>query len=791
APGNAAEIEARRLAVELTRHLTRDAPDFSEATVSEVALETAYARQRDWAGELIPQGLTRAPCDLPLEACCNDVATLYRTCMEHGATCTEETPRTLDAEEDFVVQSGEAEIPGAAFSLRPFHDPKLALTLTAMDLVTPDFLPLREQCDVLVAGGGTAGANTALAALSKDAKTVLMEANADLGGTQTLGMVASYFHGYKGGWTERQEQQLATFNDNLHNGRKGARWATKLLFYDRSADEAGATCLFHCTVCGALVENGQVSGLIGADASGLFRVLAKVTVDATGDGDAAVFCGAQATFGCPRTGNVQDYSQWSKGKGGTWGTTSKNLDLDVIDQRFLSENLRGVRIAHSKGFDYDFVPMLTVREGRHIVGEYTLDMVDILEGRIFADGIAEAQTTWDPHGISSSWLGRLGFLPVHCDLFYVQIPYRACVPKGLSGLLVTAKAISATVDAACFCRMAADVQNLGWATGLAAAEAAARHGGDVRAIDIEALHCHLAEMGIVRSDDPPRAKVVGTPAERVKRLAGGDETALLDVAVLPSGQALPQLRIAFDDPNSDRANVARALAWFGDASGATILRETLADLAFHESALYDDTHPHKEGNPRAGIVDEADDYWRVNQLLTLLGRLGDQAAAPQVASIIERTSAGGKPLRELNKYIAGRIDMQRVPHFDRLLCIAFCVERLGTTGLAAPMEWLLDREWIGGQSTRGDEDAAGPLYHSALAEVKLAAAAARCGSRKGLERLVQYLDDLHEILSAFAHQELAAVTDVDFGRDADAWTEWLATQITLPCAPLKGEQPVF
>ncbi len=787
---NGAEIEARRLAVEASRFLIGNVEGFERSHVFEIAGETIRDRP-SLAGtdHTLPAGILRFTGHLPAQATCRDLRQVREEAAEIAGRCAQASPPGEPTGGDAHLHSGESTIPLTAFTTAALPDPKLGLNLTALEMDRPDLLPLRQDCDVLVAGAGTAGANAALAALGAGAKTVVMEANTDLGGTQTVGMVASYYHGYRGGYTEWQEERLEAFSDYLQPNGHALRRTTKMLFYSRQIAEAGGQCLLDCKVCGGVVRQEKVRGLIGADADGVFRVEAKVTVDATGDGDAARFCGARTFFGDPRNGNAQDCSQWSKGKGKR-GAVSPHLDLDVIDQRFLSETLRGLRIAHRKGADFDFAAMLTVREGRHVAGDYTLSLKDILEGRTFEDGIAEAQTDWDPHGISSSWLGRLGYLPVHCAQLYARIPYRCCLPKGLSGMIVSAKAISATPDAACLCRMAADIQNLGWATGLAAAWAA-RSNGDTRATDLAELRRQLTDMGILRRDQPPRARVTGTAAERVQRLADGDEGALLAVALLPEEDALPLLQRAFDSPASDRHQVARGLAWFGDASGAELVRDALDTITLREGDRYDDTHPHKEGNPKAGIVDEPDDYWRVNQLLVLLGLIRDTTATARIADVIERTRAGGEPIRAANPYVAGRIDMQRVPHFDRLLCIAFCVERLAAPELIAPMECLLNREHIGGYLTIHDEEAAGPAYHGALAEVALAAAAARCGSRGGMKRLIDFLQDLHHILGAFARRELNAVSGVDLGRDPAAWRDWLATTWSPTSVPLEKTPRVF
>jgi len=520
---------------------------------------------------------------------------------------------------------------------------------------------------------------------------------------------------------------------------------------------------------------------------GIGIVSARVAVDATGDGDLAVFAGAKHTFGDPRNGNVQDYSQWGRGNV-HW--TSKSKDLDVIDQRKLSELLRGLTMAHADAPYYDFAPMLTVREARHIEGDYTLDLRDVYEGRVFDDAIAVASSDWDPHGTSSSWLGRLGFMPVHLRIPVVQIPYRSCLPKGLDGLIVSAKAISATTDAACYCRMAPDIQNLGYATGLAAAMAAGQ-GGSTRDIDMDQLRSRLLGLAIVPDECIGDPEVAGTAQDRVRRLASGDEMALFGVALLPKAEALPLLTRQFNEEGTDKLCLAKALAWSGSEVGLDFLLASLEELNDHEGDTpYDDTHPHKLGNPKAGIVDELDDYWRINQLLTLLGILADPAAVPSVAKIVDKATAGGEPRREANTYIKHRIDMQRVPHFDRLLCIAFALERLADPRLIPAADRLLDRPHVTGYlSTTNDR--AGLNYQGAYAEVSLAAAAARCGSIRAATRLSAYLDDVHEILSLFAYHELCEVTEQDWGRSSNAWQEWLCEREGLAPVRYARTSPVF
>ena len=787
----AIEQQARRLAVDVAAHLIGNVPEFGQATVAEFAAETiAEAPGGETASASLPQGLLAVPPGVSAVRQARDWARLEAasaTSAAEAVAVAENAP--LPDPSSTAIRFGDVNVPLSDCHVSAFDDPGLALPLESIELLDSNVLPVLDGCDVLVAGGGTAGACAAIAAAEDGADVVVVDANADLGGTQTVGLVAGYYHGYCGGFTKELDARASALGKKIHSGkREGLRRIAKMLCYEDALINAGGRWYANTVICGSLAQGGDVHGILIGSQFGLARVEATVTMDATGDGDVAAFCGAQMTFGNPRNGNAQDYSQWSKGTG---GRQSKAQDLDVIDQRYLSEMLRGLTIAHQKGFWFDFASMLTAREGRHVVGEYTLDMRDILDGRRFEDAIAFANTDWDPHGISSSDLGRLGFLPVHMETLPTQIPFRCCIPKSLNGLLVTAKAISATTDAACLCRMAADVQNLGYATGLAAA-LTAKADGNPRAIDLKSVRKRLLQNGVLPGPaDAPPAPDRGTPAERIQRLAAGDETALLDVALLPAETALPLLRATWTEGDGNRIELAKALAWYGDPRGQATLVAELERLVVGEGAsAYDDTHPHKAGNPKAGIVDDSDDYWRINQLLTLVGRARATKALPAVAQVIDLAWSGGEPVRDFNSYIKVRIDMQRVPHFDRLLCIAYSAERLAAPELIPPLDRLLDRKFITGNTSTTPAEA-GPNYHSAYVEVQLAAAAMRCGSIAGGQRLIEYLGDIHSILKLFAHGELVAVSGKDVGLAREAWREWLAKQVKLLPVPYENNGPVF
>ena len=58
--------------------------------------------------------------------------------------------------------------------------------------ITQREIPLNDEYDVIVVGGGPAGCSAAIAAAREGAKTLLIEAQGSLGGMSTMGMVPTW-----------------------------------------------------------------------------------------------------------------------------------------------------------------------------------------------------------------------------------------------------------------------------------------------------------------------------------------------------------------------------------------------------------------------------------------------------------------------------------------------------------------------------------------------------------------------------------------------------------------------
>ena len=166
-------------------------------------------------------------------------------------------------------------------------------------------IPVREEVDVLVAGGGLAGVSAAVAAARAGARTLLVERNSYPGGVATAGMCCSVFNAY---YTATHELVVKgnslQFVDELAKAEgPGSEWhnhkghiiydveRAKLVLTDL-LERAGSRYLLGTLVTNVIMDGEAVSGVIIESKSGREALRAKVVVDATGDADIAQLSGA-------------------------------------------------------------------------------------------------------------------------------------------------------------------------------------------------------------------------------------------------------------------------------------------------------------------------------------------------------------------------------------------------------------------------------------------------------------------------------------------------------------------
>jgi hypothetical protein len=148
------------------------------------------------------------------------------------------------------------------------------------------------------------------------------------------------------------------------------------------------------------------------------------------------------------------------------------------------ENARLTSTAHQIG----------VRETRHILGEYTLELEDVQQGKFPNDTIAVGGYPIDIHSPTAEDV-VVDSVPAY------GIPLRCLLPKGILNLLVAGRCISGTHEAMGTARQMSTCMAMGQAAGVAATIAALAK-QSIRDVDIEELRRRLIDQGAYLGEDP-------------------------------------------------------------------------------------------------------------------------------------------------------------------------------------------------------------------------------------------------------------------------------------------------
>ncbi len=572
-------------------------------------------------------------------------------------------------------------------------------------------LPVLASYDVVVVGGGTGGAPAGIGAGRSGARTLVIEYLHGLGGVGTLGLISSYYWGYRGGFTKEVP------GEKNWNPLQRADW------WRRTLRQAGADIWFGAMGCGAYVEKRRVAGVVVATPEGRGVVLAKTVIDSTGNADIAAAAGAETMY----TGASEVAQQGTGLPGVKLGAGYTNTDFTITDELDVLDVWHLLVYAKSKyAKDFDFGQLVDTRERRSIVGDFVMSPLDQINDRTYPDTIAMAYSNFDSHGYTVDPY----FLLEHPDRkgFTMRVPYRILLPKGLEGILVTGLGVSAHRDAIPMIRMQPDVQNQGYAAGLAAAMAA-REGRGTRGIDIRALQQQLAQIGIVPESVLGETDSYPLPKERITAAVDG----LKDIgAILTQPEAAsPMLRQAYRAATGEQEKLAYAhiLAVLGDATGM----ETLT--AAVEAETWD------KGWTYRGMGQFGPALSRLDNLIVALGRTRDRRAAPAILKKLEQ--------------------LDDESEFSHHRAVALALEGIGDPAAAAPLARLLakpgmrghviDRVEAARERTGADPNETHTRARS-LRELGLARALVRCGDPDGLGKriLTEYTRDLRGHLARHA-----------------------------------------
>jgi hypothetical protein len=270
-------------------------------------------------------------------------------------------------------------------------------------------------------------------------------------------------------------------------------------------EEAKAKVFLHCWGVDAIVEGNAVRGAVFESKSGRQAVLAKVVIDATGDGD--IFAAAGASYEhrshniglVTRVGNLDRVDKTKAGSdkprrmgnptpvaGVNWvnihGPEADGLDvatltrMEMNHRKFHWNNVQKARQVpgYEKVYLVETAPQLGVRITRVLDGLSRVRLEDLKANRKFPDVVGVGGSDNGKHG---EW----------------QIPYGALVPVKTENVLAAGRCINSDIRMADLVRLIPNCFVTGHAAGVAGA-VAAMDGCRPRDVDISKVQKILRQQ---------------------------------------------------------------------------------------------------------------------------------------------------------------------------------------------------------------------------------------------------------------------------------------------------------
>ena len=194
-------------------------------------------------------------------------------------------------------------------------------------------LPVRYTADIVICGGGTAGAFAAIAAAREGKDVLVIEQFGMVGGSATAALVTPVMHSHIQGdppcsyISEELHKRLEALGACDESGRDFDPTMLKVVLEEMCV-EAGVRLLYYTFMPDVVMRDGKVEAVVIANKAGLSLVKGKIFIDCTGDGDISVRAGANYTCGNPETGKNQ--------------AISLRYMMEGVDTKALGEYLTGI-----------------------------------------------------------------------------------------------------------------------------------------------------------------------------------------------------------------------------------------------------------------------------------------------------------------------------------------------------------------------------------------------------------------------------------------------------------------
>jgi len=405
--------------------------------------------------------------------------------------------------------------------------------------------------DVLVLGGGMAGCFAAMAARADGASVVLIEPSNALGGQGTAGGVAGFcgdtarVNGLFAELVDRLSAcgRIDPYDPN--DDRRAYDLEICAFFLQEFVAEKGVEIWLHARAIDARAQGGRVERVLVSCGATLVDVRPKVVIDATGNAMVPEMLGLETVHlgalkqlpmslyftlwdthrpvrpflppGCPKWESDDDLPMTSLHcfADGRVEVKMKVVGFDAADGFSLSQaeiharrqmmglvyylQTRGYRGRHGalggKALDTHVLASVSrnigQREGRRIVGRYTISDADARTALVRDDAVAVGTYHLDFHWTATEKRAGTGITdmvePYH-------IPLDAMVPAGVDNVLCPGRSLSGEQLAMSSFRVMATCAQTGFGAGVAAA-LAARSGAAVPEVDRTELRRRIVAGG--------------------------------------------------------------------------------------------------------------------------------------------------------------------------------------------------------------------------------------------------------------------------------------------------------
>jgi len=404
-------------------------------------------------------------------------------------------------------------------------------------------VPVVDEVDILVCGGGVAGVATAIAAARNGAKVLLIERYGFLGGLATGGLVITtppLNNGINSEIRKRLED-ARTYLECQNVGDDPANQGLvavdpEVLKYElvKMLLEQEVKLLLHTYVVQSIVEDNTIRGVIVENKAGRGAILARMVVDATGDGDVSAW--AKAPYEMAETPlpvtlmfNMVDVdTKRALEQIGNWGKLRKLVEeavkkgeLSFELELYSKENAPGLYAANlcypgeinvwsGSMFGVNALNPKDLTKAEITTREHAMRLASFLKKKL--SGFEKSRIEYTATQIGVRETRRvLGAISPSLDEVMIEkfddtvakpylhremrVPYRSLVPQKVENLVVAGRCISAKQDAMVQLRLIPACFVTGQAAGTAAA-LALREGVTPRQLDVSLLQQTVSSQGM-------------------------------------------------------------------------------------------------------------------------------------------------------------------------------------------------------------------------------------------------------------------------------------------------------